>query len=63
MGQLLMILIVPPLVGIVTYAVFRFTGKKMSRQIAVHDWTRSKCSGLLIKTIRSRGATGRVTSV
>ena len=28
MGQLLMILIVPPLVGIVTYAVFRFIWEK-----------------------------------
>ena len=28
MGQLLMILIVPPLVGIVTYAVFRFIWKR-----------------------------------
>ena len=28
MGQLLMILIVPPLVGIVTYAVFRLVWEK-----------------------------------
>lgn len=28
MGQLLMILIVPPLVGVVTYAVFRFFWEK-----------------------------------
>lgn len=28
MGQLLMILIVPPLVGIATYAVFRFIWEK-----------------------------------
>ena len=28
MGQLLMILIVPPLVGIVTYAVFQFIWEK-----------------------------------
>ena len=28
MGQLLMILIVPPLVGVVTYAIFRFIWEK-----------------------------------
>ena len=28
MGQLLMILIIPPLVGIITYAVFRFVWEK-----------------------------------
>ena len=28
MGQLLMILIIPPLVGVITYAVFRFIWEK-----------------------------------
>ena len=36
MGQLLAILIIPPLVGIITYALFRFIWEKESRQIVWH---------------------------
>ena len=33
MGQLLTILIIPPLVGVITYAVFQFIWEKDGRQI------------------------------
>ena len=47
MGQLLMILIIPPLVGVITYAVFRFIWEKdeQADRVAPSRRLDAKCSG------------------
>jgi len=45
MGQLLAILIIPPLVGLITYAVFRFIGEKDEQSDRVAPGRRLDATG------------------
>ena len=63
MGQLLTILIIPPLVGVITYAVFRFIWEKDEQADRVAPGRRldAKCAAFCLDEGTTDGASDGVT--